>query len=479
MADDVQRALERWRDRQGSLTVRLTDALREAVTNGSLPPGRKLPAERALSGTLRVSRSTVVGAYDQLRSEGWLESRQGSGTFVSTVAAAAHGDVFRANAIFARMIATSGPLIDLSVASPAADPAVLEAARAAGRELEPFTTSPGYFPAGLPALRQEIAHYLEGWGLPAVAEEILVTTGGQQALALVAAEFLRPGEPALVESPTFPGALDALRAAGARLVSVPVGDDGVAPSAVRHLLARTQPRLVYVTPTFNNPTGAMVPAEERLRLARLSGEFQVPLIEDHALADLWYGDQPPPPLGAHPVGGTIVTVGSLSKLFWGGLRVGWVRAPRHVITRLAQRKVVADIAGPVLDQLAAVRLLPRVEEVRARRRAELRARRDLLAEVLTELLPDWSWRLPDGGVCLWAKLPRGDARDLARVALSHGVALVTGPQFAPGEAWVDHVRLPFTTATDQLQEGMRRMARAWAESLPRAGWPAAQQRAVV
>lgn len=479
MTDGVEPALGRWRDRKGSLTVRLIDALRDAITDGSMPPGRKLPSERSLSGTLRVSRGTIVGAYDQLRSEGWLESRQGSGTFVSTVAAAAHGEVFRANAIFARMIATSGPLIDLSLASPAADPAVLEAARAAARELEPFTTSPGYFPAGLPALRQEIARYLEGWGLPAAADEILVTTGGQQALALVAAEFMRPGEPALVESPTFPGALDALRAAGARLVSVPVGDDGVAPSAVRQLLARTQARLVYLTPTFNNPTGAVVPAEQRLRLARLSGEFQVPLIEDHALADLSYGDQPPPPLGAYPVGGTIVTVGSLSKLFWGGLRVGWVRAPRHVITRLAQRKVVADIASPVLDQLAALRLLPRVEEVRARRRAELRARRDLLAEVLTELLPDWSWRLPDGGVCLWAKLPGGDSRDFARVALSHGVALVTGPQFAPGEAWVDYVRLPFTTATDHLQEGLRRMAGAWAEFLPRAGWAAAQQRAVV
>src|SRR5215831_8431511 len=160
-AENVERVLGRWRARQGPLAARLTTAIRDAIGAGDLWWGRRLPAERALAMALGLSRSTVVGAYDQLRSEGWLESRQGSGTFVSTVAAIDHGEVFRANAIFARMIATSGPLIDLSLASPEADPAVLEAARAAAPELEPFTGSPGYFPAGLPALRQEIARYLE------------------------------------------------------------------------------------------------------------------------------------------------------------------------------------------------------------------------------------------------------------------------------------------------------------------------------
>jgi DNA-binding transcriptional MocR family regulator len=148
------------------------------------------------------------------------------------------------------MIAPAGPLIDLSVASPAGDLAVPEAARGAAQDLERFTTSAGYFPTGLPDLRQAIARHLDGWGLPTTAEEVLVTTGCQQALSLVAGAFLHPGEPALVESPTFPGALDALRAAGARLVSVPVGVEGVRPTEVRQLLARTQARLVHLTPTF-------------------------------------------------------------------------------------------------------------------------------------------------------------------------------------------------------------------------------------
>src|SRR5215472_8009806 len=480
-AEGVERVLGRWRARQGSLAVRLTGAIREAIATGDLWWGRRLPAERSLAVTLSVSRSTVVQAYDRLRGEGWLESRRGSGTFVSAAATSCGAPQRNAstNAIFNRMIAPAGPIVDLSVASPSGDKGVPQAARAGAQDLERFMSSPGYFPMGLPDLRQAIARQLEASGLPTAADEVLVTTGCQQAITLVASAFLQPGEPALIEIPTFPGAVDALRAAGARLVSAPLGPEGVTASQVRHLLARTQARLAYVTPTFNNPTGALVPAEERPRLARLAGEFQVPLVEDHALADLWFGSPPPSPVAAHTAGGLVITVGSLSKLFWGGLRVGWVRAPRHVIARLAERKVVADIASPVLDQLVAARLLTRADEIADRRRQELRARRDLLATMLSELLPDWTWRLPEGGVCLWARLPEGEARDFVTVALRHGVALVAGPQFAPGEAWVDYVRLPFTAVPDQLQEGALRIAHAWGQFRPGVAGPAFYQRAVV
>ena len=481
MSTQIELALGRWRQREGSLAVRLTDAIREAIATGALSAGRRLPAERALAAALGVSRSTVVAAYDQLRSEAWLESRQGSGTFVSAVAGASvvPSPSTGANAIFKRMITSAGPLVDLSLASPPGDRFVSQAARAAAQDLERFTTSPGYFPTGLTDLRQAIATHLDGWGLPTTADEVLITTGCQQALSLVADAFLQPGEPALVESPTFPGALDALRATGARLVSVPVTTHGVRSSEVRQLLARTQARLVHLTPTFNNPTGALAPAEERRRLAHLAGEFQVPLVEDQALADLWFDRPPPPPVAVHPAGGLVITVGSLSKLFWGGLRLGWVRAPRHVITRLAQRKVVADIASPVLDQLVAVQLFTQVDEIAQRRRQELRARRDLLATMLGDLLPDWSWDVPEGGVCVWARLPGTDARDFVAAALRQGVALVAGPQFAAGEAWTDHVRLPFTAQAAQLREGVRRLAAAWAEFVPSAQRRALYQQAVV
>jgi DNA-binding transcriptional MocR family regulator len=476
---EIERAIGRWRQRRGSLAVRLTDAVRDAILAGDLSPGRRVPAERALAEVLGLARSTVVAAYDQLRSEGWLESRQGSGTFVSATAAATVAADPGTNAIFTRMIAPAGPLVDLSLASPPGDPLVVPTALGAVQDLERFTPSPGYFPTGLPDLRQAIADQLESWGLPTAADEVLITTGCQQALNLVAGAFLRAAEPALVESPTYPGALDALRSAGARLVSVSVTADGVRPTEVRQLLARTQARLVHVTPTFNNPTGALAPADWRQRLARLAGEFQVPVVEDLALGELWFDRPPPPPVASHQAGGLVITVGSLSKLFWGGLRVGWVRAPKHVITRLARRKVVADIASPVFEQLVCLRLLTHAGEIAQRRRAELRARRDLLAAMLSDQLPDWSWRLPEGGVCLWVRLPGTDARDFVAAALGEGVALVAGSQFAAGEEWTDHVRLPFTAPPDQLREGVRRLAAAWARFIPSARRGAYQQPAVV
>jgi DNA-binding transcriptional MocR family regulator len=132
-----------------------------------------------------------------------------------------------------------------------------------------------------------------------------------------------------------------------------------------------------------------------------------------------------------------------------------------------------------LDQLVAIRLLTRADEIAERRRGELRVGRDLLASLLSSFIPDWTWQHPEGGVCIWARLPKGDARDFAAVALRHGVVLVAGPQFAPGEVWTDHVRLPFTPGADQLEEGVRRLARAWNEFSPGAVQPPFYQRAVV
>jgi DNA-binding transcriptional MocR family regulator len=470
--------IRNWRARPGPMAERLAAALRDAIGAGDLAPGARLPPERTLAAALRVSRGTVVAAYDTLRSETWLESRRGSGTYVSAAAGAPSGPR-RDAAVVRGPIGPSGPVVDLTVASPAADETVVPAVRAAAHDLERQTGGHGYFTAGVPALRAALAAHLARAGLTASEDEILVTTGSQQALALLAAELVAPGDTAIVESPTYAGALDALRSAGARLVSSPVGDEGVTAAAVGRLMARTQPRLVYVTPSFNNPTGAVIPARERGRLARLAGEFQVPLIEDHAVADLAYAEPPPPPLASVAPGAPVVTVGSLSKLFWGGLRVGWLRGPRHLVDRLARRKAVADTATAVVDQLAAVRLLAQADAVRARRTAELAARRDLLARLLGDLLPDWTWRTPAGGVCLWARLPAGDARDLAAIALRRGVAVVPGSHLAPDEAWAQHVRVPFTAEPAALETGVARLAGAWAEYRPVAGRRPAQPGAVV
>jgi DNA-binding transcriptional MocR family regulator len=469
-----------WRDRSGPLTMRLAGALRDAIARGDLPAGRRLPPERMLATSLGISRSTAVAAYERLADEGWLDRLQGSGTFVAAVELPAPAEP-GPNPIFGRMIEGGGPVIDLTVAAPAATPAVGPALRAAALDAARFTGGHGYFTAGLPGLRQEVARLLRRAGVPATADEVLITAGCQQAIALVASALLEPGDPVLVESPTFPGALDAFRSAGARLAAVQLTEAGLRAGDIELALNRTRPRLVYLTPTFNNPTGTLLPAADRARLAQLAAEFQVPMVEDLTVADLAFDAVPPQPVAASP-GGVVVTVGSASKLFWGGLRVGWVRAPRHLVERLARLKAVADIGTSVPSQLAAARLLPQAEEVRERRRDELRGRRDLLVALLEELLPAWTWRLPAGGVSLWARLPGGGAAEFAAVALRHGVAVVPGPYFAPpgaGLPWADRLRLPFTLEGPQLETGVRRLARAWQDHQRAARHPAVPHRAVV
>lgn len=461
-----------WRLGGGPLHRHLADWLRETIERGDLVAGAQLPPERTLAGQFGLSRTTVIGAYDLLRAEGWLQSRRGSGTFVAEPKAVeGHRDQLMAqlarNPIFSGLIDSPAATIDFAAASPRATTKLAAAARLALDDLEPHLRGHGYFTSGLPALRKPVAAYLANTALPTTEDELLVTTGSQQALSLLATLYVSPGDAVVVETPTYPGALDALRSAGARLFTIPVGKNGVQPDDLRRVLSRTRSRLAYITPSFNNPTGSVVPLAARRELAQAAADFQTVLVEDHVLADIAFdGTKPPPPISAFPNEGNVIMVGSLSKLFWGGLRVGWVRAPRPVIKRLARIKALADLASSVIPQLIAARLLPLIDEVKAERRSELESQRDQATSLLQELLPSWSWERPLGGISLWVRLPQGNASDFAEVALRHGVAIVPGPTFCPDEDGQDYLRLPFCLDANRLESGIRRLTRAWAAYAP-------------
>ena len=474
-AAEVAGLLSGWRQESGSLRQRLAGRLRDAVERGDLAVGTRLPPERTLGRLLGLSRTTVTATYALLREEGWVESRRGSGTFA---AAPGSGEGRRnqlvahlaGNPIFSGLIESPAMTVDFAAAAPAAAAPVAAGVRLAAGDLEAHLRGHGYCTAGLPALRQAIAAYLSRSALSTSEDEVLVTTGSQQAISLVVTLYVQPADPVVIEAPTYPGALDALRSAGARLFAIPVGEQGVRADDLRQMLTRTRARLVYLTPSFNNPTGAVVPVGTRRELARVAAEFQATLVEDHALAATALDRAgPPPPIGAFAPGGGVVLVGSLSKLFWGGLRVGWVRAPGPVIRKLARVKAVADVASSILPQLVAVRLLPLADEVRDERRRELGGRLDDLASLLEEHVPTWEWRRPAGGVSLWVRLPEGSAVDFAEVALRHGVAVVPGPHFCPDDGCQDRLRIPFCLDRVRLESGVRRLARAWAAYAPIAG----------
>jgi DNA-binding transcriptional MocR family regulator len=189
--------------------------------------------------------------------------------------------------------------------------------------------------------------------------------------------------------------------------------------------------------------------------------LQVPIVDDTTVAELALDAEPPPPVAAFDPGAPVFTVGSASKVFWGGLRVGWVRAPADVIVRLAQLKATSDLGSSVLSQHAAVHLLLRVDEARTARRQQLAPRRDALDSLLRRHLPSWTWRRPEGGLSLWARMPSGDARELAEVARSHGVVFAPGTAFTVGEVGRDRLRLVFSLPSSQLEVGIRRLAEAW------------------
>ncbi|HEX9148535.1 MAG TPA: PLP-dependent aminotransferase family protein, partial [Thermoanaerobaculia bacterium] len=316
--------------------------------------------------------------------------------------------------------------------------------------------------------RRAIAKRLDARGLPTKEDEVLVTSGAQQAIGLVATLFLQRGDAVAVESPTYLGAMDLFTNAGAHLVPVPVGEAGVLTGALKDVVSRASPRLAYLVPTFHNPTGSVVPEAARREIARIADESDTPIVEDDTLADLTLGAEPPPPIGAFSRGGTVITVGSLSKVLWGGLRIGWIRASEPVLARLTRLKILTDLGCSILSQLAAVELLEQIETIRRARRREVRTKYGRMARLLKSLLPSWTWTPPAGGLSLWVRLPHGDATGFAQVALRHGVAVVAGPLASPDSSGADRLRLPFVHDANTMTEGMQRLARAWRAYSPEA-----------
>jgi DNA-binding transcriptional MocR family regulator len=197
-------------------------------------------------------------------------------------------------------------------------------------------------------------------------------------------------------------------------------------------------------------------------VAELSARYRVPVVEDLALRDLWMTDRPvPAPITAHDPEALVISIGSMSKVFWGGLRVGWIRAPRPMIERLVRLKILADMGSGVLSQVIAAACLPRLEDAAGERGADLIERHAVLAGALSRRLPDWTWETPPGGCILWVRLPAGDARELAQVAHRYGVTVVPGQVLSADGGHADRLRLPFVDEPEVLEEAVRRLALAW------------------
>jgi 2-aminoadipate transaminase len=319
---------------------------------------------------------------------------------------------------------------------------------------------------GDPQLRALLAERFCGRGLPTEAHEILVTTGSQQALGLIAAVLLDPGDAVLVENPSYLAALQCFGFAGARLVPVACDDDGLDPEALPAVIAEHRPKFLYVVPTFQNPTGRTLPAARRARLAEIAAEHGLWIIEDDPYGELRYDGRPLAPIGSHPgAADRTVTISSLSKVLAPGLRIGWLRAPDAILRPLTIAKQAADLHTSTVDQLAA-RTSLQASDLDAHIGGlcdEYRRRRDTLLDGLAHALPAGStFNRPDGGMFVWARLPPGwDAARLLRVALDHDVAFVPGFPFFALQPDERTLRLSFTAHVPaEIAEGLARLRRA-------------------
>ncbi|MDO9455433.1 PLP-dependent aminotransferase family protein [Nocardioides sp.] len=432
----------------------LAEAMTELIGDGRIGLGVRLPSERDLTEVLDVSRTTVTRAYQLLRDGGYAEARRGSGTFTQVP-----GGRSRAHDRALVPGTGDGDTIDLNCAAASAPPGIAAAYAAAVTELPAYLGGHGYFPAGLPALQAAIAERYAARGLPTDPGQVVVTAGALAAAALVAQAFTGPRDRVLVESPVYPNATQAISNSGARLRAVPVDPGGWDLDAVGAALDEVRPTLAYLIPDFQNPTGHVMSEADRATYARHLRRTGTVAVVDEAHQSLALdGQEMPRPFAAFDP--RTITLGSASKSHWGGLRLGWIRAPHEQVERLTRARLGLDLGAPVMEQLVLTRLLAN-DDVVERHRDRLREQRDALLAAITAHLPDWRFRRAGGGLAAWCELPLARGTALATEAERRGVVVAPGPAFAAEGGLDRFVRVPWSRPAPELEEAVRRLAAAW------------------
>jgi len=363
-------------------------------------------------------------------------------------------------------------MLDLGVAAlPAPQPFLGEAAARAVEQLPAYAAGHGHFPTGVPVLREAIAQRYTERGLPTTPDQILVTTGAMGALHLARRALLGRGDRVAVEAPSYAHTLQSLRRGGARLVPVPHAWPG-GPTALprwdvaewQRVLRGAAPRLAFVIPDFQNPTGALIDEEQRRQLLAAARAAGTTVLVDETPAELGWGVWPeelPRPTAALDRAAQVITIGSASKIFWGGLRIGWLRGNPGLVRQLATDRVYTDVGTPVLDQLIAATLLTEhFAEVRAQQQERLRASAEALAAALREQLPRWQFAQPSGGLAIWVATDGVSGAALAQAGERLGVRIAAGSRFGVDGAFEHHIRIPLTVPAPGAPTAIARLAAA-------------------
>jgi 2-aminoadipate transaminase len=470
------------------LYVQLCDQLRALVHAGELRPGDRIPASRELAQHLGVHRTTVANAYAELESEGLIEGHVGRGTFIRAnwrplqiappPPSVVPGGAIRWESLFAdergddaldRLIRTMPPSgISFVVAHPPDESFPVAEMRSCcnavlrreGARILQYGATDGY-----PPLRKALLELLRSEGLQVREENLLVTDGCQQALDLICKVFLRPGDAVILENPTYPGTIAALRAARARCLGVPVRTEegpgttlGLDLDALEQTLAANRVKLMFLMTDFQNPTGLSMNLAARRRLLEIASKHQVPIVEDHIYAWLLARGERLPSLKQLDRANVVMQIDSVSKIAFPGLRVGWVVAPPNVIERLRVVKQATDLHTDQLSQAALGEFMCRGLLVRhvARMRKLCASRLAAVEDALVRHMPaETRWTHPTGGMCVWLELPPGfDANELLVRARERGVVFAPGRYFYVHSPQPNTLRLAFGLEERQIARGI-------------------------
>lgn len=455
----VVQLLGQWSNGGEALYRQLASALEELIDDGSMKAGDRLPAERSLATALSVSRGTVVKSFDLLEQDGKVQRVQGRGTTVNgnQMVSPQHSDF-----VGERLWMNEAGAIDLLKAIPRMLPGMAELVGQI--DLTDYAAElDGSEPLGWWRLREQIAKHHTSQGLQTSPHQILVTSGVQQAIMLIVNAMTQPGDVVVGEDDTWPGLIDAVRQRGARYESVKMDSEGIIIADLEAKVDRFRPALIALNPQHQNPTGSRLPPARVEAVAAIANRYRIPVLEDRVAADLGFDRRHLPAIDEFDTGGYGITVGSISKVAWPGLRLGWMRADAQVVNRMRSHKAVSDMFTPALSQLLGVQVLERYDEFVAERMADLRPSADVVIDRLKRDFPEWTFLPPRGGYSIWATLPDGtSADDFVQAAAVRGVLIASGRAFCPNDADCSSIRIPFTAPKAVLEAGMDRLAEAWA-----------------
>ena len=455
--------------------------IKELIESEQISKGGRLPATRELAGQLGLNRATVSAAYELLESEGLIAGHVGRGSFV------AGGTTKRTQMDWRGVLGSpstpspaspaSTPLASFSSSRPSELLFPLEEFRSTCAEViespEAQTILQLGSPSGYPPLRRYLLERAREEGVARDSDDILITSGCQQAFSLLEATLVRPSDAVLLEDPVYPGMRNVFERSGARVIGVPVGPNGLDLEALERIVDRESPRLLAVTPNFQNPTGATIPLAARQTLLRIAQSAGVIVIENDIYGALAYEGDPIPTLKRLDETGDTILLRSFSKLAFPGLRVGWAVGPRVLIEKLTEAKQWSDLHTDQLSQAILFRFAEsgRLENHRQRMLLAGRERLRAVLKACEQHLPkEATFTRPRGGMSLWIRLPEPlDAAEILPRAQREGVTYLPGKYFAVTRPEPNSLRISFAgMAPDQIESGIAILGRIFRNELERA-----------